>query len=438
MAARDRQRKPVGPFGMRHAEPDGRPGQPGRIGRGQGRGLAAVPVDPAPEPVAERGVHQRQLGHGPRRPARSVERRPARGRRGDGPTIGPGRSRRPPGRPRRRTLDLRRRRRSRRASGRPPPASTAGSPRSSATGSGASGPSGPAGSPPRSASGSHEVFTSRTYVPSGPRAVTVRGCLAGSSESVAITSRHSCRQIGSPPRIGRNSARQWRLTSAGSGVRTLKATESGTAAPGSTVPSSPSSPSSTWIGSQASRSIPISTPERVARPLRAVQERGQRHPEGLAGDLDCQLRPRAGPRPGPAPVPSSPSPPPTSRPVALWAANPGTAPDLEDPPAGHGKLGRRDRQRSRGPRRRRQGRQGGDRPVDLDAHPDRRGPGAGNGPRPDGAAPIRPASKAIPQADFEDAPSCAHTAYDAPGSRSTSPPPASLRAEDGPSDPWSL
>ena len=120
------------------------------------------------------------------------------------------------------------------------------------------------------------------------------------------TCRQSCRQSGSPPATGRNSAEHRSDTSAGSGVRTLKAevdrdrrARLGHAigrAPEVHLDRVPGEALHRDLGDQGGAGGPW-------EPLRAFQEGGQRDPVRLAADLDRQLgrQRRLDRDPGPAP-----------------------------------------------------------------------------------------------------------------------------------------
>ena len=84
---------------------------------------------------------------------------------------------------------------------------------------------------------SHDARTSSTYVPSALGMGTTREVGVGAGSLVATACSIDCRQIASPPRLGRSSSVARRFTSAGSGVRTLNETDTGTFVPGVTIPS---------------------------------------------------------------------------------------------------------------------------------------------------------------------------------------------------------
>ena len=154
---------------------------------------------------------------------------------------------------------------------------------------------------------------------------------------MATTSRHSCRQTGSPPRTGRSSAEQRRLTSAGSGVRTLKPTESGTAEPG-LGRAVAASPPEVDLDRVPGEPLDPDLDARRPAPVRCGPSRSEAsgNRNDLPGDLDRQLRPERGLDPGPDPPLG-----PRARPTTTRRAGPGTA----------GPAGQAGRPRRSGPRR---------------------------------------------------------------------------------------
>ena len=422
------------PLGVRDPEADGRPRQPRRVGRRQtrGRGFGQGPVDPATEPVPERGIDQGDLGDHPGHPPRGVQRAPARGRRSmpSGPgqvdrvdlhaghggpfdLRGGGRGRWLRGQDRQ-GHPAGRRGRLRRVS---PPTDPPAQPR-----------------PGRVAQRLPRGLHLQDVGPLGPPGGDHQG-MPGRVEDVGADDLLPLRPpdgVAPPdrPQLGRavevDLGGLGRQDVEGDRDRDRRAGLDGPVGPGS-------------FGRDLDR-IPLQPlhADLDARsrggPLGTFQERGQRGPQHLPGDFHHQLRSERGLDPDPGP-PFGPGP---RQPRTVRSRQGDRAEarlDLDDPPFGGRDLGGWGGG-DRPPDSRGEGGEGGDVPVDLDGHPDRRPGGARAGIGRPGRHAGRQERKSPGRSNV--APSCAHAADSTPGASTDPPTPASLRADGGLSGPWSL